>query len=104
MSIKKLVTSMLISICLCMSVPSFSASAAPAITNSSGEPAPRATGPLARLQEIREMDKSNLSRAEKKNLRKELRQLKKEMKERKNGIYLSVGTIIIIGLLLLLLL
>ena len=55
-----------------------------------------------RLVEIRNMDKSNLTSAEKKVLRKEVKSLRKEA--RGGGIYLSVGAIIIIILLLILLL
>jgi hypothetical protein len=57
-----------------------------------------------RLEEIKMMDKSELTRMEKKNLRKEVRGMKKEMKELKGGVYLSVGAIIIVILLLILLL
>ncbi len=59
---------------------------------------------LDRLEEIKEMDKSNLTRAEKKELRKEVRSIKKELRSTGNGVYLSVGAIIIIILLLILLL
>jgi len=57
-----------------------------------------------RVEEIRAMDKSNLSRAEKKELRKELRTMKKEARAMGGGVYLSVGAIIIIILLLILIL
>lgn len=57
-----------------------------------------------RAEEMKDMDKSQLSRAEKKALRKEARELKKEAKEMKGGVYLSVGAIIIIILLLILIL
>ncbi len=57
---------------------------------------------MNRLIEIRDMDKSNLTRVEKKELRKEVKEIKKEARNR--GIYLSVGAIIIIILLLILLL
>ncbi|MBN8878559.1 MAG: hypothetical protein J0I32_13525 [Sphingobacteriales bacterium] len=56
-----------------------------------------------RVEEIRAMDKSTLTRAEKKALKKELRKMNKEAKEIR-GIYLSFGAIIIIILLLILLL
>ena len=60
---------------------------------------------LNRINEIKEMDKSNLSSSEKKELRKELKSLKKEAKSKgANGVYLSVGAIIIIILLLILIL
>jgi len=52
--------------------------------------------------EIRQMSKTNLSKAEKKDLRKEVKSLKKEASTQ--GIYLSVGAVIIIILLLILLL
>jgi predicted PurR-regulated permease PerM len=57
-----------------------------------------------RLEEIRNIDKSELTRMEKKNLRKEVREMKKEMKALSGGVYLSVGAIIIVILLLILLL
>ncbi|MES2520053.1 MAG: hypothetical protein V4585_18190 [Bacteroidota bacterium] len=63
-----------------------------------------ATAFMARLEEIKATDKSNMSRAEKKELRKEVRSIKKSMTELGGGVYLSVGAIIIIILLLILLL
>lgn len=57
-----------------------------------------------RLEEIKKMDKSEMTRAEKKELRKEVRAIKSELKSTGNGVYLSVGAIIIIILLLILLL
>jgi Skp family chaperone for outer membrane proteins len=57
-----------------------------------------------RLKEIKEMDKSSLTHSEKKALRKEVRAIKAEMATIGNGVYLSVGAIIIIILLLILLL
>ena len=57
-----------------------------------------------RLVEIKEMDKSNLSAEQKKALRKEVRSMKAEIRETNNGLYLSLGAIIIIILLLILLL
>lgn len=62
---------------------------------------PRAQQLLQRLEEIRDMNKSELTRLEKKSLRKEVKEIKKEMK---GGVYLSVGAIIIIILLLILIL
>jgi hypothetical protein len=57
-----------------------------------------------RVEEIRNMDKSNLTRAEKKALRSELRQMKEQARALSGGVYLSVGAIIIIILLLILIL
>lgn len=59
---------------------------------------------LNRLEEIKEMDKSSLKSLEKKELRKEVREIKQNLKSSGNGVYLSVGAIIIIILLLILLL
>lgn len=59
---------------------------------------------LNRLEEIKAMDKSEMSRVEKKELRKEVRAIKSSLKSSGNGVYLSVGAIIIIVLLLILLL
>ncbi|NEU07207.1 hypothetical protein GZH53_02680 [Flavihumibacter sp. R14] len=57
-----------------------------------------------RVLEIKEMDRSSLSRQERKDLRKELQEMKKEANAMSGGVYLSVGAIIIIILLLILIL
>lgn len=59
---------------------------------------------LNRLDEIKAMDKSSLNSSEKKELRKEVREIKSELRASGNGVYFSVGAIIIIILLLILLL
>lgn len=59
---------------------------------------------LNRLDEINEMDKSGLKHAEKKELRKEVKSIKKQLRQNDEGVYLSVGAIIIIILLLIILL
>lgn len=59
---------------------------------------------LERLNEIKAMDKSNLNSSEKRQLRKETRAIKSQLKEIGGGVYLSVGAIIVILLLLILLL
>jgi hypothetical protein len=59
---------------------------------------------IARLEEIKSIDKSNMKSSEKRQLRKEVRSIKKSLTEMRGGVYLSVGAIIIIILLLILLL
>ncbi len=59
---------------------------------------------LNRLEEIKAMDRSSLNSSEKKELRKEVREIKSDLKASGNGVYFSVGAIIIILLLLILLL
>lgn len=59
---------------------------------------------IARLDNIKAIDKSNMSGFEKKQLRKETRSIKKSLKAISGGVYLSTGAIIIIILLLILLL
>jgi len=106
MNLQKLLRTLLIVLCISLSLPSFSNPLNPA-TEFSGVPADnpnKTTDPLARLLEIKNMNKENLSRSEKKELRKEVKQIRKELKANQNGIYLSVGAIIIIVLLLILLL
>ncbi|WP_338360118.1 hypothetical protein [Yeosuana marina] len=58
---------------------------------------------LNRLEEIKDMDKSDLKSSERKELRKEVREIKKALKSSGRGIYISTGAIIIILLILLLL-
>ena len=59
---------------------------------------------LTRLDEIKAMDKSSLTASDKKELRKEVRTIKKNLKASGNGVYLSIGAIIIIILILILIL
>ena len=58
----------------------------------------------ARVEQIRDMDKSNLTKSERQALRKELREMKNQARAVSGGVYLSVGAIIIIILLLILIL
>jgi hypothetical protein len=57
-----------------------------------------------RLNEIKAIDKSNLNSIQKKELRKEIKTIKAELRSTNNGVYLSIGAIIIIILLLILIL
>jgi len=57
-----------------------------------------------RVEEIKAMDKSDLSRSERKELRRELKEMKQQARAMGGGVYLSVGAIIIIILLLILIL
>lgn len=59
---------------------------------------------MSRVEQIRSMDKSNLNREEKRALRKELKEMKEKANALGQGVYLSVGAIIIIILLLILIL
>jgi predicted PurR-regulated permease PerM len=59
---------------------------------------------LQRLQDIKSMNKSELTRTERKELRNEVKEIRKEARTISGGVYLSAGAIIIIILLLLLLL
>lgn len=56
-----------------------------------------------RVDEIKAMDFSTMEKAEKKAVRSELKEIKKEAKDLGGGVYLSVGAIIIILLILILL-
>lgn len=68
------------------------------------EQAQKAEVMMNRLEEIKAMDKSDMTRTEKKALRKEVKTIKMAMADLSGGVYLSVGAIIIIVLLLILLL
>ncbi|MDO8367081.1 MAG: hypothetical protein Q7T20_09805 [Saprospiraceae bacterium] len=77
----------------------------PIIATSSVAPEPTATDALvARLNEIKATDKSTLSASERRDLRKESRSIKREIKQSSGGVYLSVGAIILIVVLLIILL
>ena len=58
-----------------------------------------------RLKEIKNMDKSDLTSSDRKELRKEVRAIKSNLRASGNGgVYLSIGAIIIIILILILIL
>lgn len=59
---------------------------------------------INRVGEIQQMDKSNLSATDKKELKKELKDMKQKADGLNKRVYLSVGAIIIIILLLILIL
>lgn len=57
-----------------------------------------------RLNEIKAIDHKSLSKSERKALRKEVREIKREVNAISGGVYISVGALILIILLLILLL
>lgn len=58
---------------------------------------------MNRVEEIRDMDKSNLTAVERSELRTELKAIKKNLKQDGGYVYIGVGTLIIIILLIILL-
>ena len=92
---------------MAIALPASSAVMAPAsspVSSSSNTEDARLQQLIHRLEDIRGMDKSELTRLEKKSLRKEVKGIRKELKDGGKGVYLSVGAIIIIILLLILIL
>lgn len=65
---------------------------------------PRARQLMDRLENIKSMDKSTLSSSDRKSLRKEVKEIRKEMKAASGGVYLSVGAILLVILILILIL
>ena len=57
-----------------------------------------------RVEEIRAIDKSQLSKSERRNLRHELKDMNRELKRREGGIYISTAAIIAAVLLVALIL
>jgi len=64
---------------------------------------PEVRAMLNRLEEIDAMDKSTLKASEKRELRKEVRTIKRDLKA-SSGVYLSVGALLLIIILLIVLL
>jgi hypothetical protein len=80
--------------------PSSLVATKPAATEESAE----ARTLLLRLNEINAMDMSKMKSSEKKEMRKEVRSIKRELRDVSGGVYLSVGVIILIVILLIVLL
>jgi hypothetical protein len=89
-----------------LSINSLSATVTDPVTETeiTAEDAERAKVLNDRLNEINEMDKSALTRAEKRELRKEVKSINEELQQLSGGVYLSIGAIIVVLLLLILLL
>jgi hypothetical protein len=100
MNSKKIIPVLLMSMCISLVTPVFAREIP--VTKTEVPKEVRAHQIESRLIEIRNMDKTNLTTTEKKDLRKEVKNLRREA--HRGGIYLSVGAIIIIILLLILLL
>lgn len=99
----------LIALCLVVFTLSTPVSAAAPIgkakvENLSKEDAAKVEAIRRRVEEIKAMDKSDMSKTERKALKKELKEMKKKARALGGGVYLSVGAIIIIILLLILIL
>jgi len=103
MRVKKILQAATFLLFIAVSLP-VSASETEPVSSPAKTENPRAQQLIQRLEEIKGMDKSELTRTEKKELRKEVKGIRKEMKAIKGGVYLSVGAIIIIILLLILIL
>lgn len=105
---KKLALSITTAVLMLFAAPGVQAATGvpPATTSSSSAPAPeaaRAEALKTRLHEIKNTDKSNMSAAEKKQLRKEKKAVKKELRAVSGGVYISAGALIVILLVLLIL-
>ncbi|MCX6234068.1 MAG: hypothetical protein NT175_04975 [Bacteroidetes bacterium] len=98
-----MVTFLSLTFCPILSIAATTAASSSPVTSKPAESAEAKTL-LLRLDEIKAMDKSNLKPSEKKNLRKEVRSIKHQLKRIGGGVYLSAGAIIIIILLLIILL
>ena len=104
MNLKKIIPLLVMALCLSMVMPAFAADETPIAGTEKPAGDARAQQLMNRLKEIRDMNKSNLTSSERKALRKEVKEMKKEVRKDQKGIYLSVGAIIIILLLLILIL
>src|SRR5437870_3965962 len=80
------------------------ASASSSMSSTKSAESAQAHALLARLSAIKAMDKSKLSSSEKKDLRNEVRSTRQQLENIGDGIYLSLGAIIVIVLILILLL
>ncbi|WP_410219849.1 hypothetical protein [Pedobacter sp.] len=102
---KKLICSLILMMSLSLTVNTVFASDKPKVnTELTTEQKAELERITSRVAEIKAMDKSNLSKDERKALRKELKEMKKKAAAMSGGVYLSVGAIIIIILLLILIL
>ncbi len=101
---KHILTLLCLAFCTAIITPAVASNPVDPIKTESAEAMARQQEVLSRISEIKSLDRSTLTKTEKKELRHELRDLKKEAARSSNGIYFSVGALIVIALLLILLL
>ncbi len=102
MKVRKILTLLLVVLNTIFAIPAFASDVTPPAKTEAKATNDGNQQLEARIMEIKNMDKSKLTAGERRALRKELKHMKTE--HRHNGVYLSVGAIIIIILLLILLL
>lgn len=101
---KKLIYTLVFALTLSTTVmPAFASDKTPKTELTAAQQA-ELTNIMNRVEQIRAMDKSHLNKAERKALRSELKDMKKRANGLNQGVYLSVGAIIIILLVLILIL
>ena len=76
----------------------------PVSTTTTAANAAAANTLTTRLQEIKDIDRTNMSSTEKRELRKETRAIKSQLRAISGGVYISAGAVILVALLLILLL
>jgi hypothetical protein len=103
MKTARFINSLLVIMLLSVASPTFAAvaEAAPTPTET---PEAKIARLSQRIEEIKAMDKSQLSRTERRALKKEVREIRDEVKALSGGVYISIGAILVIILLLILLL
>lgn len=105
MKTARLIKSLLVIMIITMATPTFANVAEPAnITTPIETPEAKIARLTQRIDEIKAMDKSKMSRGERKALKKEVREIRDEVKALSGGVYISIGAILVIILLLILLL
>lgn len=104
MKIKNLFKTLLFTLCLVTTLPTMANLTNEAPKEISAADRARAEQILKRLEEIKAMDITSMPSSQKRELRKEVKAAKKELKEVAGGVYISVGALIIIILLLILIL
>ncbi len=106
MKTKKLLLSA--AVAFSMAMPAFATETGSDVSKSittESSASPRALEIMTRLEEIKAMDVSSMSRTEKKALRKETKAMEKEVRQTNGGgVYLSVGALLLIIILLVVLL
>lgn len=103
MKTPQILRSLFIIIVLAMASPAFAAGNE-VVTTPTETPEAKLERLHQRLEEIKAMDRNKMSRPERKALKKEVREIREEVKALSGGVYISIGAILVIILLLILLL
>jgi hypothetical protein len=104
MKVHRIMRSLFVMVLMALASPTFAATTTEPVTTPTETPEQKLERLQKRLEEIEGMDRNKMTRTERKALKREVREIRDEVKALSGGVYLSIGALLVVVLLLILLL